>query len=275
MNRKSHWLLIMAFVLAVLPVWSVPAAALDNAHPVEQLVGERLDYDISFLWFDRLAEGTISMERGEQPGTYLVVMEARTLGLAAFFTRHRVERYQTLMEIGPDGLLRPLRYSSHTFKGTGDQQREKRISYEFDFNQRQAHYLRIKDQRVRTDEQVLLPGDGPVFDILSAFVNLRLGVYGSFDREIRIPTLYKTKVEDLVIAPPTRLSSGDKKFLERGGALCRVLVDPSVFKTNGEELFLSFDRQARLVRGIIKDVIGLGDVRGVLRNEAALAQGGH
>lgn len=242
---------------------SVASAAV---HPVESLVGERMDYDISFLWFDRLAEGSIRLERGELPGTYLAVMEARTLGFAAFVTRHRVEKYQTLMEIDANGFLRPLVHSSHTFKGKGAKRKEKKTTYRFDFENRQVHYEKIKSQRVVADELFLLETDGSIYDILSAFYNLRIGAFGPLDKQpIHIPTLHRKGTEEIIVAPISAVKGKNEKFFVANTVVCKVLVDPSIFKTKGRELFVSFDENNRLDRGIIKNVIGLGDVKGVLR----------
>ncbi len=243
-----------------------------NLHPVEGLVGEQLAYDVSFLWFKRLAEGSIRLQRGDQPGTYLATMEARTRGFASVVTKNRVEKYQTLMEIGPDGFLRPLMHSSHTFKGTGQELREKRKRYTFDYEKRQVHYKKVKYNRIIADENLPLETAGPVFDILSAFYNLRLEAFGSIAQQtIHMPTFHRKGVEDIVVTPVADLKS-DKQFFANQGTLCKVLVDPSIFKTNGRELLVSFDENNRLQRGIIKNVIGLGDVKGVLRNVTTLAQ---
>jgi len=200
-------------------------------------------------------------------------MEARTRGVAAFVTKNRIEKYQTLMEIGPDGFLRPLVHSSHTFKGKGAEQKEKRTSYTFDYESRQVQYTKVKYHRVDADELLPLETDGPVYDILSAFYNLRLEAFGSLaQQEIHMPTFHRKGVEEIVVAPVNNLKRSDKKFFASKGTLCKVLVDPSIFKTNGRELFVSFDENNRLERGIIKNVIGLGDVKGVLRQVTTLAQ---
>ena len=272
MLKKTFYIFAFLLIVSVTQVGAA-TSAVDIGHPVEQLVGEELAYDVSFLWFKRLAEGSIRLERGEQPGTYLAVMEARTRGFAAFVTKHRIEKYQTLMEIGPDGFLRPLIHSSHTFKGEGDKQKEKRTSYSFDYANKQVHYEKIKYKRVDADEMLPLETDGPVYDILSAFYNLRLEAFGRLnDQEIHMPTFHRKGVEEIVVAPVNELKSGDKKFFASQGTLCKVLVDPSIFKTNGRELYVSFDENNRLERGIIKNVIGLGDVKGVLRHRTKLAQ---
>ncbi|MDX2481161.1 MAG: DUF3108 domain-containing protein [Desulfuromusa sp.] len=264
-NKNSSFFIILFAIFVILFAGGVVFAG-SVVHPVENLVGERMDYDISFLWFDRLAEGSIRLERGEQPGTYLATMEAKTLGFAAFVTRHRVEKYQTLMEIDADGFLRPLVHSSHTFKGTGESRKEKNTTYDFDFLNRQVHYKKLKSQRVVADEQFLLETGESVFDILSAFYNIRLGAFGPFNKDsIHIPTLHRKGVEEIVVVPINELTGKNEKFFSKKITVCKVLVDPSIFKTNGRELFVGFDEKNRLARGIIKNVIGLGDVKGVLR----------
>ncbi|NOY12236.1 MAG: DUF3108 domain-containing protein [Deltaproteobacteria bacterium] len=266
--------LLIVTVFGVLLTTTFPAFAAVSpgaVQSVESLVGERLTYDISFLWFKHLAEGSIRLERGEKLGTYLATMEARTRGFAAFVTRNRVEKYQTLMEVGPDGLLRPLVHSSQTFKGKGKDLREKKTSYTFDYLKRQVKYKKIKYHRITADETLPLGTAGPVYDILSAFYNLRLGAFGSFAQQsIHMPTFYRKGVEEIVVTPMVDRNGKDGKFFAADGTLCKVLVDPSVFKTNGRELFVSFDKNNRLERGIIKNVIGLGDVKGVLRPDSVL-----
>ncbi|MCK4690360.1 MAG: DUF3108 domain-containing protein [Desulfuromonadales bacterium] len=272
MCKKIFMRVLLVLILLFVPLIVSVEAQLENSsqknHPIENLVGEKLYYDVSFLWFKRLAEGSISLQRAEQPGTYLAVMQARTLGMAAFFTRNRIEKYQTLLEIGPTGLLRPLVHSSHTFKGSGDQQREKRTTYRFDFSARQVHYKKVKNGRVDADELLSLETDGPVFDILSAFYNLRIESFGKIaHRKIVLPTFHRKGVEEIVVAPVEKLSSSEQKFFADTTLLFKVLVDPSVFKTKGRDLYVGFDEKNRLEKGIIKNVIGLGDVKGVLRHD--------
>ena len=271
LNRMIRLILLINIIYLLLLSSAIAAIPL-QPHPVEQLVGEELAYDVSFLWFKRLAEGTIRLERGEAPGTYLATMEARTRGFAALVTKHRIEKYQTVMEVGPDGLLRPLLHSSHTFKGQGEKQKEKLTSYRFDYETKQVHYQKVKYRRVAADELLPLEVEGPVFDILSAFYNLRLESFGAIgNQEIHMPTFHRKGVEDIVVAPAGKLNGSEKKFFASNGALCKVLVDPSVFKTKGRELFVSFDKENRLERGIIKNVIGLGDVKGILRQVSQVA----
>ncbi len=82
--RKKIEILIFVFFLVTLSGHSFSQELPVVDHPIQSLVGESLAYDISFLWFDHLAEGSIQLFRGEKPGTFLVVLEAKTLGWPLF-----------------------------------------------------------------------------------------------------------------------------------------------------------------------------------------------
>ena len=105
------------------PAWAQESSAAAQVQvgpePLESMIGEALSYDIAFLWFDRLAEAQLTLERGERPGTLLAVLEAKTLGVAAWLTRDRVQRYESLIESTPEGRLRTLGYESRIIKGKG------------------------------------------------------------------------------------------------------------------------------------------------------------
>ena len=238
----------------------------EKLHPVYSLTGEELNYDISFLWFDRLAEGTISLVRGEEDGTFLVKMEAKTLGVAAFFTSNRVEKYQTLMRIGDNGLLYPLWHSTHTLRDKKKGTTEKITRYDFDYEKKQVHYQKIKNQKAYKDQWIELDSNKQLFDILSALYNLRLGLLGPVGSErLIIPTFHRKGPQDIVVEPLQTIDSKDRKFFDQDEITTRILVDPSVFGTKGRDVLASFDTNMRPNRGIIKNVIGLGDVRGTLR----------
>jgi Protein of unknown function (DUF3108) len=262
MLKKLILLFFLGLLLPCLPAFS----AQTQSHPVNSLLGEKLEYDISFLWFDHLAEGTISLIRGEEDGTYLVTMEAKTLGVAAFFTRNRVETFKTLMRIGSGGLLQPIWHSSHTLRDKANGKSEKISRYTFDYENRQVRYQKIKNNRAYDDQWFELETDNQLFDILSALYNLRLGYFGSVGKErLLVPTFHRKGQQDIVIEPLTDLCKKDQKFFSSAATTARILVDPSVFGTKGRDVLASFDAMMRPQKGIIKNVIGLGDVRGTLR----------
>lgn len=268
-------LLVALAVFILIPLSSYAAVeAPATEHPVDALVGEHLEYDISFLWFDKLAEGAISLRPGDEEGTYLVTMEARTLGVAAFFTRNRVEKFQTLMRVDGDGLLIPLWHSSHTVRDKKKGRTEKVTRYTFDYDKNQVRYEKIKNKKVYNDKIFELDGATQHFDILSALYNLRLGRFGDVgDERILVPTFHRKGPQDIVVEPLNEVSSKDRRFLADTECKTRILVDPSVFGTKGRDILAAFDDGMRPSKGIIKNVIGLGDVRGALRSPGHLAGG--
>ena len=46
--------------------------------------------------------------------------------------------------------------------------------------------------------------------------------------------------------------------------LCKVLLTPETFKTKSRDVYVGFDPQLRPRLAVVKNVIGLGDVRGKL-----------
>jgi len=267
-SRLANFFLFMIICWVLLPNSFAVAAEEFDTHSVYTLVGEKLSYDISFLWFDHLAEGSIELQNGPKPGTFLVVMQARTLGVAAFFTGNRVEKYQTLLFVGDDGLLHPLWHSSHTLRDRAKGRSEKLTRYDFDYAAGQVHYKKSKNGNDYSQKSYEMDREKPLYDILSALYNLRLGLYGPVgEKTILIPTFHRKGTQDIVVEPLNRAKGADDDFFTGVPVQVRILVDPEVFGTKGREILAGFDADSKPVRGIIKDVIGLGDVRGIYLNK--------
>lgn len=267
MRISGHITVLILCFLFLSPVLALGTVHNASPHPIENLVGERLEYDISFLWFDHLAEGSLELVAGETEGTYLATLEAKTLGVAAFVTRKRVAKYQTLMVIGDDGILAPVWHSSHAIRGEGDSRKEKVATYSFDFKGEKVRYQKQKNSRAYSDKWYDLEPGKAVYDILTALYNLRLGLLGAADQKrILIPTFHHKGPQDIVIESIDLTQFKDRSFFSGDYIVSKILVDPSVFGTKGRDIYASFDRKNRPTRGIIKNVIGLGDVKGTLRS---------
>ena len=264
--RKFTFFILMVLCFQSYPTRILADTGTGSQHPIHALINEHLAYDISFLWFDRLAEGSIELTPGPEDGTFLVTMQARTLGVAAFFTRNRVEKFQTLMRIGNDGLLHPLWHSSHTLRDKKGRRTEKISKYTFDYLSQRVRYQKIKNDKAYADQWFDMKDD-QLFDILTALYNMRLGFFGPVgEQRILIPTFHRKGPQDIVVDPLIKKSRKDLNFFAEDPIQTRILVDPSVFGTKGRDILASFDSLMRPQKGIIKNVIGLGDVRGVLRS---------
>jgi len=252
----------LATVLAVVTaLLALPATASD---PVAPMVNEDLAYDVSFLWFDRLAAARIRLETGPVPGTYVASLEARTLGLTAFLTRQRRERYETTMEL-VDGRLRPLRYEMTASKGSGEDTRHRRSIYEFDYERREIRFRKVKTGFPDLDELRPMP-EGGVYDALSALYNLRAGLVGPLvpGAEYRLPTMIGGDHNAIDIRILDAAERESHAGFPQGGQLSRVEVGDEVFGTEEGVIFVWFDDAGRPGRTVVEKVLELGDVTGTL-----------
>lgn len=253
-------LAVLVFCCA-LPVRAGAGPAKPPAPAMESYV-----YDISFLWFDRLAEARLSLAPGEQAGTLQGRLEARSLGAAAWLTSDREQRYGALMKCDDHGRLRSLRYDADILK-TRDGKRKSRLKrYLFDHD-RQRIVLQVnRNGRVRPEEVLPMPPSAPN-DILTAFYNFRRGVYGEMrpGGHYRIPTLGHGESSEIVVDLFDEENRPKKSKFPSGGLLARVKVDPEVFDTGDGILYIWFDAERRPALVVVEDVIGMGDVRCTLR----------
>jgi hypothetical protein len=243
---------------------SPPSAA--PVFSTKKMVGESLSYDIAFLWFDRLAEGRLSLAKAERPDTYRAVLEARTLGIAARLTRDREHEYVSMMEMEKDGRFRSLSHEARTVRGRGDSRQYRARRYVFDHPTGQVLYQRSRNGDVQTNEIMPMAEIAPN-DILTAFYNFRAGFFGPLEEGTRhvIPTFSHRGLSDIVV----QILTGDERkhfpFFPSDGLLCRVTVDPEIFDTGDGDIYVWFDKEGRPARGIVENVIGLGNVRGTMR----------
>lgn len=230
------------------------------------LLGEKLEYNVSFLWFKKIARGEIRFETGDKPGTYLATLTAKTRGIAAFFTSNRVETYTTLMEEGPDGLLRPLLQISDAKKDKDGKEYHRQTSYEYDYSARLVRYRKTVNGDAQQQQQLMAMDESlPTYDFLTAFYNLRLGRLGSVEpgHDIRLAAFSRKGPEEIVICSLFEKEHLQLKFPD-DLMLCKVLLAPETFKTVGRDVYVGFDSLLRPKLAVIKNVIGLGDVRGEL-----------
>ena len=63
---------------------------------LQRLIGENAEYRISFLFFDKIAEGRISLEQDECTGTFTGIIRAKAKGFTAFLSSDRMNRYESI-----------------------------------------------------------------------------------------------------------------------------------------------------------------------------------
>jgi len=265
MNRVLTWTLFV-FLIAVFPA-SASSRTEAQSPSAEFLAGEELLYDISFLWFDRLATGFLKVEPAGEPDTWRVELSARTLGIAAWLTRDREQSYVSIMRRERDGRMRALEHSSSLFKGTG-KSREGRVKrYRFDYANGKVDILVERPGKETKLSMLDIDGGDLPNDILTAYMNLRLGALGPLTpgRVIKVPTLTRKGRKEMVIEILSEEDQPKQGFFPKGGVLCKVTVDQEVFRTGGGYIYTWFDPGGKPRRGVVENVLGMGDVRGVPR----------
>ncbi|MDT8441083.1 MAG: DUF3108 domain-containing protein [Desulfuromonadales bacterium] len=231
---------------------------------LDQLVGEHLVYAIDFMVFKRIAAGELTLRPTDEAGIYEAELIGRTLGVAAWLTGDRTQHYRTRMRWDEDGRLHSLVHESQIDKRKRGEWRHSGKRFTFAADHRQVIQEKSKDGVFIPGKVFELPAGEPPADILTAFYNLRLGVYGEIvpGRKILIPTFTSKGLREIVVDVLTVAERAPYRFFPNSGWLLRCRIDPEVFGTSRGELFIWFDEAGVPARGIIEDVIGLGDVRG-------------
>lgn len=262
---RSLTLAASLFLIAAL-AWPPGALSATAADPLEAMKNESYAYDVAFLWFNRLAQARLSFFHGEKEGTYRAVLEAQTLGLAATVTRDRSERHSSLMERLPDGRLRSLVYESQASKGRGKNREDRTSRYVYDYDRGEIHRERVKRGQ-ESRETFEMPEGGFFNDVLTAFYNFRAGYFGEIvpGGHYRIPTFSRKGPSYIIVDVYHEAERPPLGHFPRGGLLCRVEVDQEIFDTDDGAVFVWFDGQGRPARGMVENVLSLGDVRGTLR----------
>jgi hypothetical protein len=264
-------LLSYSLVAALFFSTSAPACAQDKGleAPIQQLVGEDYRYSLDFLFFTGLAEGELRFEKTDQPNIYRAELVGRTLGVASWLAGDRTQTYTSLMELKPDGSLRSIEHTAKITKHRWGKWLHWGRYHRYDYEKGTITVVKSKEGVLLFGKEIAISeGQQPV-DMLTAFYNLRTGVYGPLVRGSRllIPTYSGKGFNEIEVNVLTVDQQSEKVYFPSHGLLMLIKVDPVIFDTKSGQLYVWFDGTGVPERGVVEDLIGLGDVFGSLSKE--------
>lgn len=268
----NNFRLTLRIILGLLLFFAVAAAhsvlpAAESA-PAGKPVVEHYRYDVAFLWFDRIAEAELSLQPGDQAQRWQAVLEANTLGVAAWLTSDRAQRYASSMQLDSDGGFTALRHDSNIIKTKDGRRRVRLKSYLFDHDEGRIVQRINRNGRQKDDVVLAMPAAKPN-DILTAFYNFRRGLYGpvSAGSRCRIPTYTSKGPSEILVDVLGAKQRPRQPEFPGGGLLLKVQLAKEVFDTAKGNVYVWLDPQGRPAQVVVQDVLGLGDVRCTLQQK--------
>ncbi len=201
MRARGLFIIIIFLMLGLASLPSTVAAALQNR--------ENLEYQISLGPWDDVARVHLSLTE-TAPERYLAEFSGAAQGMWKLLSRWLPERYQTEM-VYQDGRLKPLVYREEFINQGQHVVKE----YRFDYERQRLTSWRQADggQKVKKWE---IPLKEPVYDLLSLFYNVRLGVVGPLTggSSVRVAVLPTPEPQEMVFRIGENTSQGRKVMLD-------------------------------------------------------------
>jgi hypothetical protein len=261
-------------IVLVAALLAAPAPARADSL-VARFVGERYDYDVSFLVFGRAAIGRITLEperdrsadgRGfEGSGRYVARLLAETKGFV--------------------GWLKPRRHL-YTSVIVPCEERQRFCTRIFEKDMREGDHREVTTTFVSHERRLMtwivrrggrpaevgredMPAGVRYDDMLAAFFNFRAGVYGPIEKGRRyeidmLPVEGVRTFELRVLAAEEDAETRRRLGLTDDGLVLAVRLPKALFKSEGE-IFVWFSDEMAPLGATVKNYLGLGDVTGTLR----------
>ncbi|MFQ5913640.1 MAG: DUF3108 domain-containing protein [Nitrospinota bacterium] len=256
------------FLLAV--VLQIGPGAAEAARIVSPPEEEKLVYDISFLIFRNAAVGMLKLKYLPERGLYEGMITARTKGFIGLLSLYRRDRYRSLMRLAPDGRLVPVEFHKEVKMGG----RRTVSTTVLDYEAGVMRWRSTEDNGRESEAEVKshpIPAGVVYEDFISAFLNLRRGVYGPIrpGREIQVLSLPTRKwfKERQRKTQYFTVKVGERK--EKDGIslmLVSITVPKELFGQKVGSVRFHIREDNVPSRIIVKKAVLFGDVRGKLRS---------
>ncbi len=228
--------------------------------------GELFRYDIGFWIFKKM--GTAILKCEVEHGNVTVTIDAYTTGLIdKIIHRHNNYRVTMVLDNGTKRLKPLLSYEK---KIKGEKERVKIT--EFDYVNEVRKFKILKNGVLHSENEAILNGNVRD-DAMSAFYNLRNGIYGEVKEGAKfdICTTYRDRTTDSKVY--VRLPESTDKLTRwngvglKAGFVADITMDPEIFDSEEGKLLILLTDDLRPIGFIAKDVMGFGDLYGVLVRE--------
>jgi len=248
-------------------VVSTPAFPSDSEqgrkNDVKKFEGEVLKYKIGFWLFKKVGIATFKCERNSN--NLVVTIDAGTAGfLDKIIHRHNI--YRTIMKI-EDGTNRLMPVSSYEKKIKRKKERVMITNYDYDNNM--CEYKTWRNGVIHKEGSVKLEPD-KCDDMISVSYNFRNEIYGEVKEgaSFNITTVYKDKSTNLNVNVSFADSAVElskwKDIIPDVKYVTNVALDPEVLDSKEGKLVVLYTEDLIPVCFIAKDVIGFGDLYGLL-----------
>ena len=258
----------------------------------EYFNGEEFTYDIGFWWFKKAAVAKIGIHR-QNDGIYEITLAAETMGFIGFITSYRKDIYRTYAEeIDGGKRFRTKRFEKLTIIGD----RKKNSYTEVDYDKGVYHWKIVESGKEEKQATEPIPPSVLYDDPLTGFYNFRFGIYGHIEegKEFSIPAFPAEGISTMSVKiatneektkrlnpvrslPDKKLSASERGILSTEEAsnevnpdptgidyLADVTTDKGLFGSKTGKVEIWFNKELIPVAAIAKDIILVGDVRGIL-----------
>ena len=248
-------------------VVSTPAFPSDSEqsrkNDVKKFEGEVLKYNIGFWVFKRIGIATFKCERNSND--LVVTIDACTAG---FFDKiiHRHNIYRTIMKV-EDGTNRLMPISSYEKKIK--RKKERVMVTNYDYENDICNFKTWRNGVIHKEGSVKLEPD-KCDDMISVSYNFRNEIYGEVKKgaSFNITTVYKDKCPNLNVNVTSADNSDElskwKDIIPDVKYVTDIALDPEVLDSKEGKLIVLYTEDLVPVGFIAKDVIGFGDLYGLL-----------
>jgi hypothetical protein len=259
-KENTFWMVVF-----LLLAWRWDCAAVQSEGSIgDRFTGEALRYEVGFWLIDPVGGGVADFQNLGH-GRYRVYHVGKAEGFVGWLTNYRREIYRSTMTTINDGKrLIPLKFEEYSV--IGEWYRNKTTTY--DYPGRRVIIEMEKEGKPMKREEMEIPMGVLYDDPVTAFYNLRFGVYGKVEpgKEFVLRTIPSKGHEIIRIQVATKEEAERARAAEKvktgKDLLIRILLDREMWGRKKGELEIWFNRDLLPISGVVKDIPWFGDVSG-------------